>query len=145
MISMWLKMKRRKRGRQETAPTPTLTYSLVVEQLVGGSTVALSALGSLTRCGAGVGEGDPPDEMDDIFAGLRIFIYVYQISNDIHLKSVGIIFLVMCIIEINFYVHLENFIITLTLNPDQNSLCMRTGYLLFMHGSQLVLYVLYRT
>ena len=82
MTSMWLKMRQKKRGRQETAPTPTLTYSLVVEQLVGGSTVALSALGSLARCGAGVGEGDPPDEMDDIFAGLRIFIYVYQISYE---------------------------------------------------------------
>ena len=66
-------------------------------------------------------------------------------SNDIHLKSGGIIFLVMCITERNFYVHMGNFIISLTLNPGQNSLCMRTGYLLFMQGSQLVLYVLERT
>ena len=82
MTSMWLKMRRRKRGRPEKAPTPTLTNSLVVEQLVGASTVALSALGSLAMCGAGVGEGNPPDEMDDIFAGLRIFIYLYQISYE---------------------------------------------------------------
>jgi len=59
----------KKARKTETVPTPTVTSSLVVEQLVGGSTVALSALGSLARCGAGGGEGDPPDEMDEFFAG----------------------------------------------------------------------------
>jgi len=42
---------------------------LVVEQLVGGSSLALTALGNLARCGTGGGEGDPPDEIDEFFAG----------------------------------------------------------------------------
>ena len=41
------------------------TSCLVVEQLVGGPSLALPALVSLARCG----EEDPPDQMDEIYAG----------------------------------------------------------------------------
>jgi len=45
------------------------TSCLVVEQLVGGPSLALPALASLARCGGGGGEDDPPDQMDEFFAG----------------------------------------------------------------------------
>eukprot|EP00092_Neocalanus_flemingeri_P037911 GFUD01041266.1.p1 GENE.GFUD01041266.1~~GFUD01041266.1.p1 ORF type:complete len:1730 (-),score=625.36 GFUD01041266.1:48-5237(-) len=60
----------KKARKAEVVPTTPVISSLVVEQLVGGPTTALSALAGLARCGgAGGGEEDPPDEMDEFFAG----------------------------------------------------------------------------
>ena len=59
-----------KKARQaEAVPATPVISCLVVEQLVGGPTLALAALASLARCGTGGGEEDPPDQMDEFFAG----------------------------------------------------------------------------
>jgi len=60
--------KEAKKARKVEITTNTPS-SLVVDQLVGGSSLALSALGNLARCGVGGGDGDPPDEIDEFFAG----------------------------------------------------------------------------
>ena len=59
----------KKARKAETINTPS---SLVVDQLVGVSSLALPALGNLARCGAGGGEDDPPDEIDEFFAGTKM-------------------------------------------------------------------------
>ena len=51
---------------ESTAPPPSC---LLVEQLVGGPSLAVPALSAVARCGAGGGEEDPPDEVDEFFAG----------------------------------------------------------------------------
>ena len=59
-----------KKIRQAEPVTSTPVIScLVVEQLVGGPSLALPALAGLARCGTGGGEDDPPDQMDEFFAG----------------------------------------------------------------------------
>jgi len=61
-------VKKARKAEQVVTTTPVVSC-LVVEQLVGGHSLALPALGEIARCGVGGGEGDPPDKINEFFAG----------------------------------------------------------------------------